>query len=303
MAHALGPSLIGGSPAKDPVARLSRLDSSVTLGRVHTSAVSRPPLDEQRLSSGSPPWAQVEVVEETPSTNALAARLARQGASHGLVIVAEHQTEGRGRLDRTWVSPPRAALTFSILVRPQTLPAQDWPWLPLTTGVGVVEGIVASGGPRCVLKWPNDVMYDGLKLAGLLAERVETPLGPAAVLGVGLNVSTLRPELPVPTASSLRLAGWTGVDRTTLLLGLLDTLGDRLGLAGRGLPSDAHAAYVSRCETLGQHVRVELPSGGVCEGVAVEIADDGGLIVDTADGRRTLNAGDVVHVRSGSCVA
>lgn len=255
---------------------------------------SRPPLDRQRLDA--PAWTSVEVVEESPSTNAVVADRARAGAPEGLVVVAEHQTAGRGRLDRSWVTPPRAALTFSVLLRPR-VPDHRWPWLPLLAGVAVVEAIEAAGGPSCALKWPNDVMYDGAKLAGLLVERVESPTGPAAVLGVGLNVSTTAEELPVPGAGSLATAGWDA-DRTELLVTILDVLGRRVrAWAGASGDEALRVDYTARCDTVGRSVRVHLPSGRDVVGTAVGIGPDGALQVEGPDGPVDLSAGDVVHVR------
>ncbi len=114
----------------------------------------------------------MEVVDEAPSTNALVVDRARRGEGHGLVVVAEHQTAGRGRLDRTWTTPARAALTLSLLVTPDEVPVARWPWLPLLTGLAVVEGVRRAGGPEVTLKWPNDVLLDGLKVGGILVERV-----------------------------------------------------------------------------------------------------------------------------------
>jgi BirA family biotin operon repressor/biotin-[acetyl-CoA-carboxylase] ligase len=242
----------------------------------------------------------VEVLEEAPSTNALLAARARAGAPEGTVLVAEHQTAGRGRLDRSWETPARAALTFSVLVRPAGVPDRAWPWLPLLTGVAVLDGVLAAGGPPCALKWPNDVMHDGLKLAGLLAERVETPTGPAAVLGVGLNVTTARQELPVETATSLHLAGMARIDRTMLLVHLLDALGGRYRTwtTSGGDPREGLLGEYNRCcATVGEQVRVHLPSGQVLEGTAVSVDGDGGLVVATPTGRVAVSAGDVVHVR------
>ena len=124
-------------------------------------------------------------------------------------MLAEHQTAGRGRLDRSWVTPPRSALTFSVLLRP-TVPAAAWPWLPLLTGHAVSTALRTAGFDASV-KWPNDVLLpvDGedRKVAGILVERVETPTGPAAVVGIGINVGMTADELPVPEATSLALAG------------------------------------------------------------------------------------------------
>ena len=252
----------------------------------------------------APAWARVEVLPEAASTNAVVTERAQQGAEHGLVVVADHQTAGRGRLGRTWVTPPGAALTFSVLVRPGQLgPGADsrsWPLLPLMTGVAVAEGLEAGGAPRCALKWPNDVMDGDLKLGGLLAERVETPSGPAAVLGVGVNVSTLPGELPVPTATSLLLGGAAGLDRGRLLLCVLDCLGERLQQWARGDEHNLLEDYRARCSTLGRVVRVDLPGGTTHTGTAVRVDKNGALVLrDGPRGARetTVSAGDVLHVR------
>lgn len=251
------------------------------------------------MRASRPAWTTVEIVDEVPSTNAVVAARAQDGAEHGLVVVADYQTAGRGRLDRSWVTPPRAALTFSVLLRPD-VPGERWPWLPLLAGVAVVHAVELAGGPACALKWPNDVMYGGSKLAGLLVERIETPSGPVGVLGIGLNVSTTVEELPVPGAASLATIGSAAVDRTALLLVILESLGERLsdwsatgGDPAQGLLED----YQARCETVGKEVRVHLPSGAQLVGTAVGVAEDGGLVVDTGSGAVTVSAGDVVHVR------
>lgn len=248
---------------------------------------------------------RVEVLPEAGSTNALLGDRARDGEAEGLVLVTEHQTAGRGRLDRAWVTPPRAAITGSFLLRPPVA-ADRWPLLPLLTAVAVTDAISAVGGPRCELKWPNDVLHDGLKLAGILLERVETSAGPAALVGIGLNVSTTRAELPVPTAASLLTAGMLAPDRTALLRALVVALGARYAEWSAGGPAADTAlldVYRSRCDTIGRQVRVELPHGSPLEGVAVGVAADGALLVrpdGAGDGATptAVHAGDVVHVRS-----
>ena len=240
------------------------------------------------------------MVDRAPSTNALVVEKARAGAAEGAVVVAEHQTAGRGRLNRSWETPARAALTFSVLLRPKGVPEPAWPWLPLLAGVAVVEAVAAMGGPTCALKWPNDVMHGGLKLGGLLVERVDTPSGLAAVLGVGVNVSTLRPELPVETATSLLLAGMATADRTSLLTQLLHEIGRRYfaWMAAGGDPGQELVAQYNRCcGTVGQTVRVHLPGGEVLEGTATSVDPDGSLVVTGAFGQVPVSAGDVVHVR------
>jgi BirA family biotin operon repressor/biotin-[acetyl-CoA-carboxylase] ligase len=237
------------------------------------------------------------VLAESPSTNAYLTRRALAGEPAGLVVVAEHQTSGRGRLDRTWVTPARAALTFSLLLSPDGVTLARWPWLPLLAGLAVAEGVRRAAGVRATLKWPNDVLVDGRKVAGILVERVESPGGAVAVVGVGLNVSSTRDELPVETATSLALAGATSLDRTALLQEVLAAFAERydgwLAAAGRGL----RTPYVEACSTIGAQVRVALPTGEALTGLAVGVDEDGRLQVDDGSRTHVLGAGDVVHVR------
>jgi BirA family transcriptional regulator, biotin operon repressor / biotin---[acetyl-CoA-carboxylase] ligase len=260
----------------------------------------RPPLDAARLAAADPdllPGLRVEVLDAAPSTNALVAARAHEGDGEGLVLVAEHQTAGRGRLDRTWETPPRSALTFSVLLRP-TAPTHSWPWLPLLTGYAVAKALRAAGAEADV-KWPNDVLLGERKVSGILVERVETPSGPAAVVGIGINVGMTADELPVPEATSLAVAG-VDVDRTGLLVDVLASLWEAYtawqeggDLAGMRLAE----SYAAACATLGSEVRVDLPSGEVLTGTATGIDPSGRLLVTNDDGRTAVSAGDVVHVR------
>jgi BirA family biotin operon repressor/biotin-[acetyl-CoA-carboxylase] ligase len=269
--------------------------SSANVVPVTDDLNARPPLDRERLANARPGLA-VEVVDVAASTNAVVATRAREGAAEGLVVVAEHQTRGRGRLDRTWEVPPRAALTFSLLLRPRVAPAQ-WPWLPLLTGYAVGSALREAGFDAGV-KWPNDVLIGDLKVAGILVERVDTPAGPAAVLGVGLNVSTTDEELPVPTATSLALAGGAAPDRTALLLSLLTRLREEYDAWQRGA-GDLRTAYTRVCVTVGRNVRVDLPGGGTLTGLATGLDAGGRLTVRPRQGsaETAVGAGDVVHVR------
>lgn len=259
---------------------------------------SRPPIDRARLArllEGT--GTDVLVLEEAGSTNAVAADRVRAGeARRGSVVLAEHQTAGRGRLDRAWETPARSALTFSVVLQPDVDP-QRWPWLPLLVGYAVHRAL-ARHGVVSALKWPNDVLVGDRKVAGILVERVEGPGGPVAVAGVGLNVSTTVEELPVPTATSVQEATGRPVDRTDLLAALVrevvDTLEDWRGSDGTAL----HAAYAGACGTIGRDVRVELPSGDPVVGRAAGVDDQGRLLVDAPGGPVALSVGDVVHVRT-----
>lgn len=231
------------------------------------------------------------MLAEAGSTNAVVAERARGGAPGWSVVATEHQVAGRGRLDRTWETPDRAALTFSVLLRP-TRGGQEWPWLPLVAGVAAVAALREHGVPAG-LKWPNDVMVDDLKLAGILAERVETPTGPAAVLGIGLNVHQVREELPVGTATSVALATGSTPDRTGLLADLLARLRTAYDAWQLGGGAAIRPDYLDACVTLGREVRVSLPGGDVLTGPADDVDDAGRLVVAGTP----VAAGDVLHVR------
>lgn len=256
----------------------------------------RPPLDEARITAGGVPGLVIEMIAEAPSTNALAIERARAGMPDGLVVVADHQTAGRGRLDRTWETPAGTALTFSVLLRPM-MPAPEWPWLPLLTGLATAEALTAMGYAAGV-KWPNDVMIGERKVAGILVERVDTPDGPAAVVGIGLNTGMSAAELPVPTATSLSLEAGPDdpPDRTDVLLAMLAAVRERYDGWQRG--DDVATPYAAACVTVGREVRVDLPDGSVLEGRAVAVDASGRLVVEVADERHEVGAGDVVHVRT-----
>jgi BirA family biotin operon repressor/biotin-[acetyl-CoA-carboxylase] ligase len=175
------------------------------------------------------------------------------------------------------------------------VPAARWVWLPLLAGLAV-DATVQECGVASGLKWPNDVLVQGRKLAGILLERVETPEGAAAVIGVGLNVSMRRDELPVETATSLALEGATETDRTIVIRALLRNLEAlyRAWSASGGDPAGGiRESYVRRCVTIGSEVTVSLPDAEPLRGLATGIDDLGRLLV----GGRAISAGDVTHVR------
>jgi len=268
--------------------------------------LERPPLDAASLNAAltrpGSLWRTIEVLTQTPSTNAVVVERARAGEVEGLVLVAEHQSAGRGRMDRVWVTPPRVALTLSLLLTPDRVPVARWPWLPLLAGIAVAEAVHGVADLKCDLKWPNDVLVADRKLAGILVERAERSRGPVAVVGIGLNVFSTRAELPSPTATSLALEGAATLDRSVLLRQILRCFEALYcqwlvedGDPARGL----RESYVRRCVTLGQMVRVDLPTGERVHGEATGIDVGGHLQVRTDAGPRVLGAGDVVHVRAG----
>jgi BirA family biotin operon repressor/biotin-[acetyl-CoA-carboxylase] ligase len=238
----------------------------------------------------------VDVVDETASTNA--DLLADETAPDRSVLAAEHQVAGRGRFDRQWNSPPRAGLTFSVLLRPE-VPLAHWGWLPLLAGLALHEAVTDTTGVPTSLKWPNDLLAHpgGGKLAGILAQTS----GEAVVIGMGLNVDTTADELPVDTATSLFLAGDERVDRSELLIAILRRLDTRVGqwtdCGGDAAACGLAAAYRAACSTIGRPVRVTLTDEAAVMGEAVDIDDIGRLVVRTVTGMRTVGAGDVEHLR------
>ncbi|MBD5787088.1 biotin--[acetyl-CoA-carboxylase] ligase [Cellulosimicrobium terreum] len=268
----------------------------------------------ERLVRPTGPLGRLEVVEESGSTNAeLARAVAADPAAWPApaLLVAEHQAGGRGRLGRTWTTPPRAALLRSRLVRPE-VPGDALSWVPLLAGLATVRALRATAGLDAVVKWPNDVLVPdssepgpgsgpgGLrKVAGILAEVL--PDG-GVVLGTGLNVSQTRDELPVPTATSLALAGAATTDREELLVALEVALDDVLtrwqDADGDVVRSGLAASCAQVCVTIGARVRVERVDGDALHGTATAIADDGGLVVRHDDGTTSVqHAGDVHHLR------
>jgi len=269
--------------------------------------------DPERQVAAARTW-DVRRVAETGSTNTDLLALARGGGAEGIVLVADHQTAGRGRLDRRWEAPPGASLLVSVLLRPPAAVAET---VAMTTALAMAEGVEDACGVRALLKWPNDLVVevDGRtrKLAGVLAEADWPARSQAAggwsppppgerltvVVGLGLNVNW-PDELPEELADILtacnHLAGGP-VDREAVLAAFLARLGDRYGaLVAGGDPAALVADWRARSATLGRRVRVDLGHEDI-EGTAVDFTHEGRLVVDTADGPRTFSVGDVVHLR------
>ena len=221
--------------------------------------------------------------------------LLEAGDPEGRVAVCDEQTAGRGRHGRAWVAPRGTALLMSILLRPPR--KRRAPELSLVGGVAVALAVEHALGLSAQIKWPNDVMVNRSKVAGILAEA----RGEAVVLGIGLNVSLREDELPVPTATSLAVEGSEVVDREPVLRAVLRDLGRRYRTfeehRGDAGAAGLHDAYRAACTTIGRAVRVTLPGDRVLEGDAVDVDSSGRLVVRTATGTEALAAGDVVHVR------
>ncbi|MFB7454375.1 biotin--[acetyl-CoA-carboxylase] ligase [Streptomyces sp. NPDC056194] len=270
------------------------------------SDLDRPPLNATALRRAlvvpDGLWTSLDVVTTTGSTNSdLAARA--DDLPEGAVLVAEEQTSGRGRLDRTWTAPARSGLFLSVLLKPR-VPVHRWGWLPLLTGVAASTGLAKAAGVDTSLKWPNDLLVsvagEERKTGGILAERAGAD---AIVVGLGINVSLRADELPVPAAGSLLLAGAASTDRDTLLRAVLRSLaqhyGDWVRAEGDPAASGLQAAYTAGCATLGRRIRAELPGERMLEGEAVALDGDGRLVVATeGGGTEAVGAGDIVHLRT-----
>ena len=242
---------------------------------------------------------RLEFLEEVDSTNRRAMSLAEQGAPHGTVIIADAQTQGRGRLGRQWISPPGVNLYISILLQ-RRLFNDAVTWIPLVTSLAVRRAVYEVASLSTKLKWPNDVEVhrdtSRRKLAGVLAESSDKAL----VVGIGINVNMSLEAFPLElrsSATSVLLETGRPVNRERLaavVLGKTEQVYDQL-LRQR---DEAIAAYRAACDTCGERVRVELVGQNPVEGRAESIGADGALCLRKADGTLIeLRAGDVVHVR------
>lgn len=264
--------------------------SSEAIARVLTTRrLGRPTLVCDRIGSTS------DVVHEQ----------ARAGAHDGLLVIAEEQTAGRGRLDRTWWAPYGTCLLMSVLLAPRTtgrqFPLHRAGQLTMCLGLGAVEGIMAATGVNARLKWPNDLVADGRKLGGMLTElNTDGQELNYAVLGLGLNVNvdfsaaSAPPDLVV-TAASLQMKTGQPVDRLPLLAAILEHTErwyDSM-LAGHS----PHEAWARCLDTLGRRVRVSR-TADFLEGVVVGVTPEGALLVeDQAGAVQTVWAGDVTSLR------
>ncbi len=277
------------------------------------SDLSRPPLDEKGLrrsltAAMDAPWSHLDVVAETGSTNAdlmaLIASSERPDSLDRTVLLTESQLRGRGRHGRDFGGAPQAQITMSAILRLPGVPVTALGWLPLLTGVAIVDALREVAEVEAELKWPNDVMINGRKVAGILAEAAATIPVPIIVLGVGINVTLTEDELPVPTATSLRLEDAKCTDRNTLVRATLRALATRLhrwqGL--RGNSPELAQDYRERCGTLGLHVRAVLPGGNELTGVARDVDHEGRLLIAAdsdgpSGGLTPVSAADVTHLR------
>ena len=244
---------------------------------------------------------QILRFETLPSTNLEAARRAIEGAAEGLCVVAHEQTAGRGRLQRLWVSPKDAGLYFSIVLRPQ-FEQNTWPLLTLMAAIAVHDALLEACALQTDIKWPNDILLNDIKLCGILAETVETALGRAVVVGIGINLtSNSFPEELKIGATSVETATGRSHELETLLEVLIAALGNNYEVLNQ--TSGPEAIIREWCARSsygeGRLVRV-VESDESLVGTTRGLERDGALRVETYTGEiRIVRAGDVKSVRPG----
>jgi len=256
-----------------------------------------------RIASVTP---RLRVVASTGSTNADAVAAAAAdpvGWPHLSVLLTADQRTGRGRLDRTWTAPAGAALAVSVLVRIPRIPPERRGWVPLVAGAAMTRAVGAQlrgFGHSVGLKWPNDVLVDGGKICGILAEVVAGEPD-AVVIGSGINTRMRADDLPVPTATSFAALG-REVDEDRLIADYLVALDEQLSALARDAAgaSGVRGEVEALCLTLGSDVRVSMPNGEVLLGRAQRLDDEGRLVVASGLEEVAVSAGDVVHVRPGA---
>lgn len=238
--------------------------------------------------------------ESLPSTNTEVARLAAQGAEEGLAIVADEQTAGRGRLQRTWVSPKGAGLYFSILLRPK-IPLDRWPLVTLMAALAVAEALQESCNLATDIKWPNDLLAGERKICGILAEVIDIESGKGIVLGIGINLTNdAFPEELAGRAVSVAEATSQRPNRDAILNALLKALTRWYALLHEDWGSERMLdAWVSR-SSYAEGKLVKVTNGDeTVVGLTRGLEKDGALRLEMANGVTTIvRAGDVVNLRS-----
>lgn len=249
-----------------------------------------------RLGDGCVVGREIHVFKETASTNDVVERLARDGAKEGVVVFAESQTKGRGRLGRKWHSPAGQGLYFSVLLRPKLRPVEATQ-LTVVAATALVRAIEATTTVRPVIKWPNDLLVGGRKIAGVLTElSAELDTIKHLILGIGLDVNQtakdFAPEIR-EVATSLRIAGGESVSRPELATRILRELDrDYARICGGGFEGLADE-WEARCTTIGQNVAIRIGER-ILKGRAESLDADGALLIRTQHGRlERIIGGDV----------
>lgn len=245
------------------------------------------------------PWGHpVLYWEKLDSTQIPAKELARKGAPDGVVVVANCQIAGRGRLGRTWVSPPDGGIYFSVIIRPSMRPEQIQT-LSLVSAISVQDAIFSSLGIRSQLKWPNDILWEGAKICGILSEVSSEPgMVHFAVTGIGINANMTAGSMGLE-GSAVSLASILGhtVHRGEIVASVIGSLHEGVRKMEREGPDAVISEYIRRCDTIGKRVRVVLDDGEIT-GTAHGIGEHGDLQVEVNGEIRSLSAADITHLRT-----
>lgn len=245
-----------------------------------------------------------ELWDSIDSTNTRAAELAAQGAPEGVVVIARQQTAGRGRLGRTWLSPLDSGVYLSMILRPAA-PISKMPLLTIAAGVAGAAGIALASEVTVGLKWVNDLVFDGRKVGGILCELPRSTaiiensdsssLPPPMIVGIGINVALNEDNVPDELKTKVewleRIAG-CAIDRNKLVAEIVNEFEVVYGQMLAGETSSVIDRWRRQSVTLGREI-IATSGARTFAGVAVDIAEDGSLIVDCEEGRKNLHAGEI----------
>ena len=248
------------------------------------------------------------VFEELNSTNTFALELAKNPVSHGTLVLADSQTAGRGRLQRSWFSP-KGANIYGSLIFSFNSPTQSLGWVPLMAGIAIAQAIEEHVEIGITLKWPNDILVDERKVGGILCESFKrNSTETCVVIGFGINVNLSEAAFPKDLkliATSLQIQSQHNLDRHHLLKSIITTLEQGWeALISQGTQA-CQLAYSSRCSTLGKQIQVQFPDGSKLEGMAQSIGEQGQLQMRPSPSSakeqsariRDVHAGDIRHIR------
>lgn len=238
----------------------------------------------------------IRVFQETTSTSDIVEKLARDGVEEGIVVFAEAQTKGRGRLGRKWISPAGKGLWFSILLRP-AIRLQEATQLTIASGVALRRAIEGETGLHTTIKWPNDIIVHGKKTAGILTElKAELDRVAYAMVGIGVDVNLTAQDFPADlrkAATSLKLESGTHVNRAALAVRTLRELDLDYRRIREGRFEQVADEWEKHCATIGHHVQIRVADRRI-RGRAESLAEDGSLLVRTEHGHlESIIGGDV----------
>jgi len=265
---------------------------------VHTPTVlvvgnelHRAGLRESELHAELSPYWRVSVVDVTGSTQLDLAESIHAGIAHdGDVLVANYQRAGRGRLDREFIASPSSALLFSFYKK-VSRPRSEWNFIALLTALAITDALAElDAGVKFKVKWPNDILINDKKIAGLLCQSVDAGI----IVGVGLNVSMQQAELPVASATSLLLEKFSQLDRNEILKGILQNFEKNFQIWQKQGSAPFISTYQERCSSLHRDIQIISPLGETVTAMATGISALGELIL--SDGV-LVNSGDVLHLR------